>query len=60
MLYDKLDAALSPKKIYMSEVFSGCGANIGPGMVGVFYLGNEIEDGMAAEREVMAKLTEKK
>ena len=48
MLYDKLSAALSPKKIYMSEVFPGCGANIGPGMVGVFYLGNEIEEGMAA------------
>ena len=60
MLLDKLNAALSPRKIYMSEVFPGCGANIGPGMVGVFYLGNEIEEGMAAEKEVMSKLTEKK
>ena len=60
MLADKLQSEIAPKKLYVSEVFPGCGANIGPGMVGVFYIGNKIEEGMLAEREIMNKLTGKK
>lgn len=55
-LAERLEAELSPKKIYISEVFAGCGANIGPGMVGVYYLGNEIVDGMEAEKSIMKTL----
>ncbi len=55
-LAESLEAELSPKKIYVSEVFAGCGANIGPGMVGVYYLGNEIVDGMETEKGIMKTL----
>lgn len=55
-LAERLQEDLSPKKVYISEVFAGCGANIGPGMVGVYYLGNEILDGMETEKGIMNTL----
>ena len=55
-LAERLQSELSPKKIYISEVFAGCGANIGPGMVGVYYLGREILDGMENEKAIMSTL----
>ena len=55
-LAERLQNEFSPKKIYISEVFPGCGANIGPGMVGVYYLGSEILEGMEAEKDIMKNL----
>ena len=55
-LAERLQNELSPKKIYISEVFPGCGANIGPGMVGVYYLGREILEGMETEKNIMKTL----
>ncbi len=54
-----IEKEFSPKKIYISEVFAGCGANIGPGMVGVYYLGREISDEMTEEKEIMTRLLKK-
>lgn len=55
-LAERLQNELSPKTLYISEVFPGCGANIGPGMVGVYYLGGEILEGMEAEKDIMKTL----
>ena len=52
----RVERELSPKKVFLSEVFPGCGANIGPGMVGVYYLGSEILEGMEAEKDIMKNL----
>ena len=54
-LKEKL-AALNPKKIYVSDVYPACGANIGPGMIAVYYLGEKISEDMSAEKEIMNKL----
>lgn len=51
-----LEEAISPKKIFLTEVFTGCGANIGPGMVGVYYLGNKISDDLSQEKEVIKNI----
>ncbi len=40
-------------EICMSEVFCGSGANIGPGMVGVFYLGEPISPELETEKAIM-------
>lgn len=56
LLAEKLRAELKPKKLFLTEVFSGCGANIGPGMVGVFYLGAPVSPDMEAERAVMNRI----
>lgn len=57
-LAEKLEA-LNPKKVYVSDVYPACGANIGPGMIGVYYLGQEISEDMAKEKEVMNRIVGK-
>lgn len=58
-LKEKLQAELSPKKIYVTDVFPGCGTNIGPGMVGVYYLGDKVSEDLVVEKEIMNKITGK-
>lgn len=47
---------LNVKEVFMSDVFSGCGTNIGPGMIGVYFIGNEISEGLTAEKEIITDL----
>lgn len=44
------------EEVYTSEVFCGSGANIGPGMVGVFYLGQPISEGLETEKAIMNQI----
>lgn len=37
-------------KVFVTDVYSGCGTNIGPGMVGVYFLGNEISEDLSVEK----------
>ncbi len=57
-LKEKL-APLNAKKIYISDVYSACGGNIGPGMIGVYYLGAPISSDLSVEKEIMSKITGK-
>lgn len=52
----KLQESLSPKEVWVTDVFCGCGANVGPGMVGVYYLGEKISNDLVAEKAIMTKL----
>ena len=58
-LKEKLEAAIPCKKVLLSEVFPGCGANIGPGMVGVYYLGEPVSEDLVKEKEAIARITGK-
>ena len=51
---------LLPKKVFVSDVFSGSGTNIGPGMVGVYFLGDEVSKDQIEEKKVLDSLLEKK
>ena len=55
-LKEKVISELAPKKVYVSDVFTGCGANIGPGMVGIYYLGEPVSQELTAEKEIMNKI----
>lgn len=55
-LKSKIESQLAPKKVFISDVFCGCGANIGPGMVGVYYFGNPISDDLVYEKETINKI----
>ncbi len=57
-LKEKL-SSLNPKKIYITDVYSACGGNIGPGMIGVYYLGNPISEDLSVEKEIMNKIVGK-
>lgn len=52
LMEEKLDV----KKIFISDVFSGCGTNAGPGMVGVYFLGDEVSEELVVEKEIMSSL----
>lgn len=53
-----IENTLHPKKVYVSDVFSGCGTNIGPGMVGVYFLGNEITEDQEVEKACLNAILE--
>lgn len=55
-LKTKIEEIVSPKEIWITDVHSACGANVGPGMVGVYYLGDPISNDLAAEKEIITKL----
>ncbi len=54
-----LEKEVQPKKILITDVFDGCGPNIGPGMIGVYYLGDEISGDLSKEKEIMSGVTGK-
>ena len=56
LLKDMIEKEIPVKNIYVSDVYPGCAPNIGPGMIAVYYLGNEIEPDLASEKEAMAAI----
>ena len=58
-LKEMIETELKPKKVFLGQVFSGSGTNIGPGMIGVYYFGESISTDMIKEKEAMNKVVEK-
>ena len=52
----ELIEALGPARVFVSDVFSASGTNVGPGMIGVYYLGEEIIEDLGTEREILTSL----
>lgn len=52
-LKEMVETELNPKKVFLSDVFCGCGTNIGPGMVGVYYLGEPVSEDLSEEKAAM-------
>ena len=52
-LKDKLCERIKCKKVFVSDVFSGCGTNIGPGMICVYFMGEPISENNEKEKEVL-------
>ena len=50
--------AHGPKKVFVSDVFVGSGTNVGPGMVGVYFLGNKISDELSDEKKMLTEILE--
>lgn len=57
-LKELIEKELNPKKIFISDVFCGCGTNIGPGMIGAYYLGDEISADSSVEKEFINQAIE--
>ena len=53
------ESELHPKEIIENRVDMICGANIGPGMAAIYYLGKPISEDLSEERELIAALTKK-
>ena len=52
-LKERLEARITCKNIFISDVFSGCGTNIGPGMIGVYFMGEPVSEDNSKEKEVL-------
>ena len=59
-LKEKIEGALSCKKVFVSDVFSGCGTNIGPGMISLYFLGDPVSSDLAKEKEALTLSIEEK
>mgnify|MGYP003311178413 CR=1 FL=1 len=55
-LKTQLEAAVPGGRVFVSDVFSGSGVNIGPGMIGVYYLGEPVSENSEREKAVMESI----
>ena len=58
-LKEKIISSCNFKKVFVSDVFSGCGTNIGPGMVCAYFIGDDVTNDLVKEKELLLKAIEK-
>jgi DegV family protein with EDD domain len=52
-LKENIEKSLKCKKVFISDVFSASGTNIGAGMIGVYFMGEPVTEGCTKEKEIM-------
>jgi fatty acid-binding protein DegV len=55
-LKEMAEETLGAKKVFVSDVFSGCGTNIGPGMVALYFMGDDVSEELTAEKAAMSTI----
>ena len=55
-----IEEKFHPKAIYMTDVFSSCGINVGPGLMAAYYFGKPISDGLEEEKKIVTELLAQK
>ncbi len=55
----RVEEAVPFKRVFVTESFPGNATNIGPGMIGVYYLGEPVSPDLEKEKEVMKEITGK-
>ncbi len=59
LLRQQVEEQIKPAKLYVTDVYSGCGTNMGPGMIGIYFLGGKITEDMEAEKEAIKQIVGK-
>lgn len=49
----QVEQAVNCKKVFISDVYPSCGTNIGPGMLSVYFLGEEISADCSLEKQAL-------
>ena len=49
----RVEAKIKCKEVFVSDVFSACGTNIGPGMISVYFLGDPISEDCETEKDAL-------
>ena len=49
----RIEARIKTKGVFVSDVYSACGTNIGPGMISVYFLGAPISEDCVVEKEAL-------
>ena len=55
-LKNRIAEKFNPKGIFITDVFPACGANIGAGMVSVYFLGNNVSEDQSLEKEAINEI----
>ena len=53
LLKEKIEKNIPCKKVFVSDVFSGCGTNIGPGMISSYFMGEPVTENSVKEKGAM-------
>lgn len=53
-LKELIEKEIKCKKVFVSDVFSGCGTNIGPGMISANFMGDPVSENSEKEKETLA------
>jgi DegV family protein with EDD domain len=51
-----IGARIMCRGIFVSDIFCACGTNIGPGMVGVYFMGDEITEDLEKEKNTLEEI----
>lgn len=57
-LKELIETELHPKDVLISDVYGSCGTNIGPGMIGAYFLGAPVSQDGEAEKAMMNRAIE--
>ncbi len=52
-LKEEIEKVVKCKKIFITDVFGSCGTNIGPGMIGVNFLGKAVSEDASYEKQAL-------
>lgn len=52
-LKELVENSVTCKKIFVGDVFSACGTNIGPGMISLYFIGEPISDECVVEKDAL-------
>lgn len=55
-LKELAENSLGAKKVFVTDVFTGCGTNIGPGMIAMYFMGNPISPDLTAEKSTINEI----
>ena len=56
----RIEAAINCKKVFLTDVFTACGTNIGPGMICVYFMGEPIVEDLSKEKETLTQILAEK
>ena len=55
-LKEMAETKLCAKKVFVTDVFPGCGTNIGPGMIAIYFMGNPISPELTTEKNAINEI----
>ena len=58
-LSEKIRSAVNCKGVFVSDVYSGCGTNIGPGMISCYFMGEPVSEDSSKEKDALNAAIEK-
>ena len=58
-VYKKMiEERIQPKSVFITDVYTNCGINIGPGLMAAYYYGKPISEGLEEEKKSLASIIE--